>query len=336
MKCFTDNYFRDIVNARTDDIDLTTTEFPDYSSSRFESTYRRSSSESEHSDISNIRSKFNDDECRKMYQSCNNRECKVRNDERGEHYCGHKIDTAFHCEYDTCKNLKCKNWHESITKREQLGFSDRWYQRMDSSDQEDLLASGSACRNPSGNFDLPNCFVENNSGLVVLSSHGCTRYASLPFCASNLINPIVEGIKNNHLNGYDSGYNNKNHKNIGSGYRHNFYDRKSNCRGNYDYTGRNFEGTRLTRSDSGRNCRFWNEVLLTNENKYKYTIALEKTGGTRHNACRNPDNDPNGPWCFVKEFYVGGSIRNYESCGNGFNNLPVCLQNGYQFTKKET
>lgn len=69
----------------------------------------------------------------------------------------------------------------------------------------------------------------------------------------------------------------------------------------------------LTVTLGGHTCLEWASPRVTALSRNKEFIPEVKLPG---NKCRNPDNDPEGPWCFVE---VSGNITvdycNLELCG---------------------
>merc|ERR1712168_116790 len=83
-----------------------------------------------------------------------------------------------------------------------------------------------------------------------------------------------------------------------------------------DYTGYQ------TRTDNGRNCQAWFSHLgvypLDFNTPYDPIIDRNFPDGSidaARNYCRNPDNDPKGPWCWT------GNRQPYES---GYCSIPTC------------
>ncbi|TRY84049.1 hypothetical protein DNTS_021078 [Danionella cerebrum] len=75
-------------------------------------------------------------------------------------------------------------------------------------------------------------------------------------------------------------------------------------------SGVNYKGRRsLTKT--GITCQSWN-MSVPHEHNFK--PARHKKFDLRHNFCRNPDNDPSGPWCFTEL-----TETRHQECG-----LPQC------------
>ncbi|XP_074657426.1 uncharacterized protein LOC141910631, partial [Tubulanus polymorphus] len=73
----------------------------------------------------------------------------------------------------------------------------------------------------------------------------------------------------------------------------------------------------LDRAKSGRKCQAWNS-----QSPHKHTrYHMLSDRGTASNYCRNPDNEPEGPWCYT----VDPDTR-WEYCDIGFcpGTAPVC------------
>ncbi|XP_052075436.1 plasminogen-like [Mytilus californianus] len=64
-----------------------------------------------------------------------------------------------------------------------------------------------------------------------------------------------------------------------------------------------YKGT-VSTTRSGHNCKSWAGISINNE------IQTDQ-----HNYCRNPDADPNGPWCFTSNPDVL-----WEECS-----IPLCV-----------
>ena len=46
-----------------------------------------------------------------------------------------------------------------------------------------------------------------------------------------------------------------------------------------------------------------------------------------HNFCRNPDNDPRGPWCYTMDFYVPQEYCNIPRCqDDGCESIQVSIE----------
>lgn len=59
---------------------------------------------------------------------------------------------------------------------------------------------------------------------------------------------------------------------------------------------------------SGRNCQRWKDLSPHN---HRYTALL----GDQENYCRNPDREPNGPWCYTTD-----PAKRWDDC-----DIPKCV-----------
>lgn len=83
-----------------------------------------------------------------------------------------------------------------------------------------------------------------------------------------------------------------------------------------DPIGLNYSGFVKTTA-SGKRCAGWKNAF-----KNVATGSLDASrvhGGLRHSRCRNIDDDPNGPWCFLLDFNPETDTTNWESCS-----IPDC------------
>ena len=62
---------------------------------------------------------------------------------------------------------------------------------------------------------------------------------------------------------------------------------------------------------TGLTCQDWN---MQTPHKHSYTPQRFPNAGLMKNYCRNPDNDPKGPWCFTSSV-----SKIWEYCGS-----PLC------------
>ncbi|KAG8583052.1 hypothetical protein GDO81_008263 [Engystomops pustulosus] len=74
--------------------------------------------------------------------------------------------------------------------------------------------------------------------------------------------------------------------------------------------GENYRGTEY-KTRSGRTCQEW---TATTPHTPNYTPNSHRDAGLDSNFCRNPDRDPNGPWCYTTDPY-----QRFEFC-----DIPQC------------
>ena len=79
--------------------------------------------------------------------------------------------------------------------------------------------------------------------------------------------------------------------------------------------GKEYMGT-LNRSSSGYPCQFWNTQKF-NLPKYFPDNSMANV----KNHCRNPNNNPEGPWCYTDHRYV-----TWQYC-----DVPRCTGNSKEF-----
>ncbi|XP_051974685.1 hepatocyte growth factor-like [Xyrauchen texanus] len=90
------------------------------------------------------------------------------------------------------------------------------------------------------------------------------------------------------------------------------YEKKDYVRECITGSGVNYKGRRsLTKT--GIKCQAWN-MSVPHEHNFK--PARHKRFDLRQNFCRNPDNDPSGPWCFTEL-----TETRHQECG-----LPQCSE----------
>ncbi|GCC26664.1 hypothetical protein chiPu_0005082 [Chiloscyllium punctatum] len=75
-----------------------------------------------------------------------------------------------------------------------------------------------------------------------------------------------------------------------------------------------YRGTRSTTS-SGRTCQHWS--LMSPHFHIIFTPESHPDDGLEGNYCRNPDEDPNGPWCYTTD-----PQKRHDYC----NDIPICEQ----------
>ena len=71
--------------------------------------------------------------------------------------------------------------------------------------------------------------------------------------------------------------------------------------------------TAVTRS--GIACQRWD---TNTPNTVRYDLSI--SGGSNNNQCRNPDNDPGGPWCYKNKRDLADGEPNWEYC-----DIPSCV-----------
>ena len=68
---------------------------------------------------------------------------------------------------------------------------------------------------------------------------------------------------------------------------------------------------RVFKTKSGSTCQPWD---LQIPHAHSYTSQWFPNAGLMKNYCRNPDSDPDGPWCFMNS-----AIKRWEHC-----NIKLC------------
>ena len=66
---------------------------------------------------------------------------------------------------------------------------------------------------------------------------------------------------------------------------------------------------------SRRTCQEWSAISHKFQQENFPDVSIEAAG----NKCRNPDNEPNGPWCYIMDPNMEFS---WEYC-----DIPMCLGN---------
>lgn len=79
-------------------------------------------------------------------------------------------------------------------------------------------------------------------------------------------------------------------------------------------------GDEINTGASGRTCQNWEATEPHDHNKT--TVNFPNRGLGDHNLCRNPDDDPNGPWCYTTD----PGLR-WEYCDNSGVNCDECRFN---------
>ncbi|XP_039272402.1 plasminogen-like [Styela clava] len=89
-----------------------------------------------------------------------------------------------------------------------------------------------------------------------------------------------------------------------------------------DDLGRSYRGI-LAVSESGRTCQQWD---LQAPHAHTRTVCNHPESGLINNYCRNPDNEPNGPWCYTTD-----PEKRWEYC-----EIPMCYPASTTPTPKPT
>merc|ERR1711936_520655 len=101
----------------------------------------------------------------------------------------------------------------------------------------------------------------------------------------------------------------------------------SNCLSKSDPRGFNYQGNTAV-TGKGRRCQRW-------DRNYPNKINYRPSGRIDHNYCRNPDNDENGPWCYLADYKSSDGTRNYQYCDipscQPLDCLPSSDPNGFQY-----
>merc|ERR1712157_86159 len=80
-----------------------------------------------------------------------------------------------------------------------------------------------------------------------------------------------------------------------------------------DKAGVDYKGA-VSKTESGRVCQPWNK------RHPKYQIRQFVAGDRKHNHCRNPNDDKNGPWCYLSDYKQRkDGYKNWEYC-----KIPKC------------
>nr|1KI0_A Chain A, ANGIOSTATIN [Homo sapiens] len=61
--------------------------------------------------------------------------------------------------------------------------------------------------------------------------------------------------------------------------------------------GKNYRGT-MSKTKNGITCQKWSS---TSPHRPRFSPATHPSEGLEENYCRNPDNDPQGPWCYTTD-----------------------------------
>ncbi|XP_069500278.1 hepatocyte growth factor-like protein isoform X2 [Ambystoma mexicanum] len=95
---------------------------------------------------------------------------------------------------------------------------------------------------------------------------------------------------------------------------HDLYQKKDYVRPCITGTGDHYRGT-VSRTESGKTCQPWMEKF-----PHDHRYSPDARNGLEENYCRNPTNDPQGPWCYTTD----QSVR-HQFCGIKKCNEDVCL-----------
>ena len=76
-----------------------------------------------------------------------------------------------------------------------------------------------------------------------------------------------------------------------------------------DALGRDYRGV-VDTTITGKSCQQWTDQTPQEHNRTE--ARYPGTGLGEHNFCRNPDNEPGGPWCFTTD-----SESRWEYCDVG-------------------
>ncbi|CBY37389.1 unnamed protein product [Oikopleura dioica] len=91
------------------------------------------------------------------------------------------------------------------------------------------------------------------------------------------------------------------------------------------YTAQNLNQYQLTLSEtvSGETCQNWSARA---PHRPKHGSSMN------HNYCRNPDNDPNGPWCYTTDPNVRFAYCDVKRCADFTNDMIECLRDSNIYT----
>ncbi|KAM4617640.1 prothrombin [Discoglossus pictus] len=78
--------------------------------------------------------------------------------------------------------------------------------------------------------------------------------------------------------------------------------------------GENYRGN-ISVTKSGRDCQYWSSNF---PHRTKYNDNTHSNASLTQNFCRNPDNNPKGPWCYTRD-----PTKRWEECV-----VPVCGKPG--------
>ena len=84
-------------------------------------------------------------------------------------------------------------------------------------------------------------------------------------------------------------------------------------------SGTEYRGT-VSQTKNLLTCQDWNKQIPHN---HSYTTQTFPIAGLMNNYCRNPDNDPEGPWCFTESDGKIWEHCNISLCGSYIFRYPV-------------
>ena len=76
-------------------------------------------------------------------------------------------------------------------------------------------------------------------------------------------------------------------------------------------TGQEYRGT-LSKTRSNYICQAWSSQQ---PHSHGFTPQIRLSAGLVNNYCRNPDNEPNGPWCYTTSVSKRWEYCNVLYCG---------------------
>jgi len=114
--------------------------------------------------------------------------------------------------------------------------------------------------------------------------------------------------------------------------------RSSRCKDNL--LGKEYRGD-VNKTRAGANCRPWADKLKSDglEGWHPTWSGAAEKGIGYHNYCRNPDNEPGGPWCYTTDTNKRWDYCNVEMCPkktDGCKNENDTDGRGYRGNKAQT
>ena len=76
--------------------------------------------------------------------------------------------------------------------------------------------------------------------------------------------------------------------------------------------GKEYDGT-LSRTNSGKTCQAWTAKTPHNHNRDMMAFP-DGSAAAAENYCRNPDDEPNGPWCYTTDPNTRWQYCNISMC----------------------